>query len=378
MRDYVEIGRGREARRTYTLNDVAVVPTRRTRSSKDVDTSWNIDAYNFQIPLISHPTDALANPEFVIEMDRLGGMGVLNAEGLLGRHADVGAAINQVVASFERTNDASAAIAKLQELHAAPIDADLLGERIAQVRDSGATVAVRVSPQRAQEIAPIVMKAGAELLFIQGTTLSAEHISANSETLNLKEFISSLEVPVIVGGVTDYYSALHMMRTGAVGIIVGAGGSTNYVALGIESGLATAIADVAAARRDYLDETGGRYVHVIADGRIKNTGHVVTSIACGADAVILGAPLAAAKEAAGQGYYWPSVAGHPRFPRGTVERLQKPADCQPSLETIIHGPSTDPLGTQNFCGGLRRALAKCGYFDLKSFQKVELSVRTSG
>ncbi len=375
MRDYVEIGRGREARRTYTLDDVSVVPTRRTRSSKDVDTSWNIDAYNFSIPLISHPTDALANPEFVIEMDRLGGMGVLNAEGLLGRHADVAAAIAEVIASFEKTNDASSSIAKLQELHAAPIDHDLLGERIAQVRDSGATVAVRVSPQRAKEMAGVVTKAGAELLFIQGTTLSAEHISEQTEALNLKDFISSLDIPVVVGGVNDYYTSLHMMRTGAVGIIVGNGSSTNYQALGIESGLATAIADVSAARRDYLDETGGRYVHVIADGHIKHSGHVVTAIACGADAVILGAPLAAAQEAAGQGYYWPSVAGHPRFPRGTVEAPQVFKSGRPSLETIVHGPSTDPLGTQNFCGGLRRALAKCGYPDLKSFQKVELSVR---
>lgn len=373
MRDHVEIGIGREARRTYSLDDISVVSSRRTRSSKDVDTTWHIDAYKFDLPFMNHPSDALASPEFVIEMGKQGGLGVINAEGLWGRHADLDEAIAKVIAAYEE-GDQAAATRTLQELHAAPLDTELLSERIAQVRDSGEIVAVRVSPQNVREIAPIVIKAGADLLVIQGTLISAEHVNTGGEALNLKEFIGSLDVPVIAGGVNDYTTALHMMRTGAVGIIVGGGENTNSLALGMEISMATAIADVAAARRDYLDETGGRYVHIIADGSIENSGDVVKAIACGADAVVLGSPLARAEEAAGKGYFWPAVAAHPRFPRGVVTESVDLDEAAPSLEQILHGPSTMPWGVENFEGGLKRALAKCGYTDLKSFQKVSLHV----
>ena len=373
MRDHVEIGIGREARRTYSLDDISVVSSRRTRSSKDVDTTWHIDAYKFDLPFMNHPSDALASPEFVIEMGKQGGLGVINAEGLWGRHADLDEAIAKVIAAYEE-GDQAAATRTIQELHAAPLDTELLSERIAQVRDSGEIVAVRVSPQNVREIAPIVIKAGADLLVIQGTLISAEHVNTGGEALNLKEFIGSLDVPVIAGGVNDYTTALHMMRTGAVGIIVGGGENTNSLALGMEVSMATAIADVAAARRDYLDETGGRYVHIIADGSIENSGDVVKAIACGADAVVLGSPLARAKEAAGKGYFWPAVAAHPRFPRGVVTESVELDEQAPSLEQILHGPSTMPWGVENFEGGLKRALAKCGYTDLKSFQKVSLHV----
>lgn len=378
MRDYVEIGVGREARRTYSLEDISIVPSRRTRSSKDVDTTWHIDAYTFDIPVMSHPTDALASPEFVIEMHRQGGLGVINAEGLWGRHADLDAAVGRVVSAITDTDEfrgGAAAIAALQELHAAPVDDDLLADRIGEVRASGATVAVRVSPQRAREVAPKVIKAGAELLVIQGTMISAEHVAEGGEPLNLKEFIGSLEVPVVAGGVADYTTAMHLMRTGAAGVIVGGGANTNHLALGIEVPMATAIADVAAARREYLDETGGRYVHIIADGEIENSGDMAKAIACGADAVMLGTPLAPAAEAAGRGAFWPAVAAHPRFPRGIVEDVRPLLlDEAATLETILNGPSTDPFGYQNLVGGLRRAMAKCGYTDLKSFQKVGLAL----
>lgn len=384
MRNNVELGIGREARRSYSLNEIAIVPSRRTRSSKDVDTSWNIDAYSFNIPFMSHPSDALASPEFVMEMHRQGGLGVINAEGMWGRHADLDAVIAEVLnaavdeyGGYDFNN--AKAVAVLQKLHSAPINEDLLTERIAEVRASGATVAVRVSPQHARELAPLVIKAGTELLVIQGTLISAEHVAADGEPLNLKEFIGSLDVPVIAGGVTDYTTALHLMRTGAAGIIIGGGTSTTDLALGIDAPMATAIADAAAARRDYLDETGGRYVHLIADGEIETSGDVAKAIACGADAVMLGAPLAQASEAAAPGYYWPAVAGHPRFPRGVVEpapgRVYEEADQRPSLEVVLHGPSADAFGALNLVGGLRRAMAKCGYTDLKKFQKVQLAIR---
>ncbi|PRQ11562.1 GuaB3 family IMP dehydrogenase-related protein [Corynebacterium sp. 13CS0277] len=369
MREFVEIGMGRQARRGYNLDDVSIIPSRRTRSSKDVNTTWHIDAYTFDVPFVSHPTDALASPEFVIEMDRQGGMGVINAEGLWGRHADLDAALAQVreAAFAEDPNKV------LQDLHAAPLDEELLAERIAEVRASGATVAVRVSPQNARELAPVVIKAGAEILFIQGTIVSAEHVEPSGEALNLKEFVGSLDVPVIAGGVHDYHTALHLMRAGVAGVIVGGGDTTSPWALGIDTPMATAIADVAAARRDYLDETEGRYVHVLADGGILYSGDAVKAIACGADAVVLGAPLAAAQEAGGKGVYWNAVAAHPRFPRGTMAAYADDEELVP-LAVVLHGPSSDPTGTLNFVGGLKRAMAKCGFTELKKFQKADLAV----
>ena len=386
MREYAEIGIGREARRTFDLEQLSIVPQRRTRSSKDVDTTWHIDAYTFDIPFLSHPTDALATPEFIIEMGKQGGLGVINAEGLWGRHEDLEGALARI---YSQPGDNSI----IQELHAAPLDDALLTERISQVRDSGVTVAVRVSPQNAREMAPKVIAAGAELLFIQGTLVSAEHVATGGEPLNLKEFIGSLDVPVIAGGVTDYTTALHLMRTGAAGVIVGAGVTTNAETVGIDSAMATAIADAAAARRDYLDETGGRYVHIIADTEFENSGNIAKAFACGADSVALGPLLAQAREAGGKGWYWPATAGHPRFPRGFDQFSGADADLDvdfltagtpaeaaeesaaPSLETVLHGPSSEPFGRTNLVGALRRSMAKCGYTDLKSFQKVELAVR---
>lgn len=383
MRDYVEIGIGREARRAYDLGDVSIVPRRRTRSSKDVDTSWHIDAYTFGIPLVSHPTDALASPEFIIEMGKQGGLGVIDAEGLWGRHADLEGAVRKMVDSCEDPFDIDSAekyqeyidsgersVRTLQELHAAELDTDLLTERIAQVRDSGVTVAVRVSPQNARELAPVVIAAGAEILFIQGSIVSAEHVQQGGEPLNLKEFVGSLDVPVIAGGVYDYSTATHLMRAGVAGVIVGSGYSSTVV----QVPGATAIADVAAARRDYLDETGGRYVHVLADVPLWDADGIAIAVACGADAVMLGRTLAQASEAAAGGVYWEAQTAHPRFPRGDVHRDPGISATTP-LEAVLFGPSSEPYGSLNVIGGLKRIMAKCGYTDMKSFQKADLAVR---
>jgi IMP dehydrogenase len=376
MRDMVEIGMGRNARRTYELDDINIVPSRRTRSSKDVSTAWQLDAYRFEIPVVAHPTDALVSPSFAIEMGRLGGLGVLNGEGLIGRHADVEARIAEVVNAAEKEPEPSAAIRLLQHLHSAPIDLDLLGAAVARVRDAGVTTAVRVSPQNAQALAPTLIAAGIDLLVVQGTIVSAERVATDGEPLNLKTFISNLDVPVVAGGVLDHRTALHLMRTGAAGVIVGYGSTsgvtTSDEVLGISVPMATAIADAAAARREYLDETGGRYVHVIADGDIHTSGELAKAIACGADAVMLGTPLAAAAESMGDGWFWPSAAAHPSLPRGAL--LQVAVGDRPSLAQVLSGPSDDPFGSLNLVGGLRRSMAKAGYCDLKEFQKVELTV----
>ena len=380
MRDIVEIGVGRTARRTYELDDINIVPSRRTRSSKDVSTAWQLDAYRFEIPVVSHPTDALVSPGFAIELGRQGGLGVLNGEGLIGRHADVEDKILQVLRAAEKDDDPSTPVRLLQQLHAAPLNLELLGEAVSRVREAGVTTAVRVSPQNAQALTPTLLAAGIDLLVIQGTIISAERVvqgrDGSGEPLNLKTFISELDVPVVAGGVLDQRTALHLMRTGAAGVIVGygstAGVTTSDEVLGISVPMATAIADAAAARREYLDETGGRYVHVLADGDIYTSGDLAKAMACGADAVLLGTPLAAAAEALGGGWFWPSAAAHPSLPRGSL--VQVAEGERPTLEQVLHGPSDDPFGTLNLVGGLRRAMAKAGYCDLKEFQKVGLTV----
>lgn len=380
MRDMVEIGMGRTARRTYELSDINIVPSRRTRSSQDVSTSWQLDAYRFEVPVVSHPTDALVSPSFAIELGRLGGLGVLNGEGLIGRHADVEEKIASVISAAEKEDDPSASIRLLQQLHAAPLNPDLLGEAVTRVREAGVTTAVRVSPQNARALTPTLLQAGIDLLFIQGTIISAERVvqghDDHGEPLNLKTFISELDVPVVAGGVLDHRTALHLMRTGAAGVIVGygstAGVTTSDEVLGISVPMATAIADAAAARREYLDETGGRYVHVLADGDIHTSGDLARAIACGADAVVLGTPLAAAQEAFGGGWYWPAAAAHPSLPRGAL--LQVALGERPTLGQVLNGPSDDPFGVLNLVGGLRRSMAKAGYCDLKEFQKVGLTV----
>lgn len=372
----VEIGMGRNARRTYELQDINIVPSRRTRSSQDISTSWQLDAYRFEIPVLAHPTDALVSPRFAIEMGRLGGLGVLNGEGLIGRHADVEEQIARVLEAAEQDDDPSVPVRLLQQLHAAPLNPELLGQAVTRVRDAGVTTAVRVSPQNARALTPVLVSAGIDLLVIQGTIISAERVASDGEPLNLKTFISELDVPVVAGGVADHRTALHLMRTGAAGVIVGygstAGVTTSDEVLGISVPMATAIADAAAARREYLDETGGRYVHVLADGDIHTSGEFAKAIACGADAVLLGTPLAVAAEALGGGWYWPSAAAHPSLPRGAL--LQVAAGERPSLNEVLNGPSDDPFGSLNLVGGLRRSMAKAGYCDLKEFQKVGLTV----
>jgi IMP dehydrogenase len=369
VRDVVEIGLGKSAQRGYHLSDIAIVPSRRTRDVDDVSTTWQLDAYQFKIPCVAHPSDATMSPESAVALGRLGGLGTLNVEGLWCRHDDP----TKILESLSTVDaDDLAATRRLQEAYAEPIRPELITERVRAMREAGVTVAVRVSPQHTLSLAPVILDAGVDILVIQGTIVSAEHVSTGDEPLNLKEFIADLDLPVIVGGCTDYKTALHLMRTGAAGVIVGVGAdawSTTDAVLGIRVPMATAIADAAAARRDYLDETGGRYVHLVADGDIVTSGDIAKALGCGADAVMLGAPLARCAQAPAGGAWWHSAASHPKLPRGSYARATAPLG---PLETVLFGPSEDARGGMNLFGGLRRAMAKCGYRDLKEFQKVGL------
>jgi IMP dehydrogenase len=373
MPETVEIGLGRDARRGYHLDDVALVPTRRTRGSAVVSTSWQIDAHTFELPLMAAPSDAVVSPATAAEIERLGGLAVLNGEGLWTRYEDPGGPLAEIA------DPAGCSTETLQRIYAQPVSAELLGRRIGELHEAGVRVAVRLSPQHTVTLAPAAVKA-VDLLVIQGTVISAEHVVSGrgtDEALNLKTFIAELDVPVVVGGVSNYQTALHLMRTGAAGVIVGYGahsGSTTHSALGIDVPMATAIADAAAARRAYLDETGGRYVHLIAYGDIRTGGDIAKALVCGADAVMLGEPLAGAAEAPGGGRYWDPTASHPSIPRSALVDLGFDGSDRPSLTELLVGPTADPSGERNLFGAVRRVMGKCGYSSVKEFQKAELIV----
>ena len=364
----INIGKAKAGRSGFAFDDVAVVPTRRTRGPEDVSTSWSIDAYKFDLPIIAAPMDSAMSPATAIALGRMGGLGVLDLEGLWTRYEDPTQQLAEIANA--EPEDATAV---LQRVYSKPIQPELITARLMEIREAGVTVAGSLSPQRTAEFSDIVLKAGVDMFVIRGTTVSAEHVAKNSEPLNLKEFIYELDVPVIVGGAATYTAALHLMRTGAAGVLVGFGGgaaSATEKVLGIHAPMATAVADVAAARRDYLDESGGRYVHVIADGGLGTSGDIVKAVACGADAVMLGTVLARAAEAPGRGWHWGPEAVNPSLPRG--ERVW--VGSHAPLENILLGPAASADGTANIMGALKRSMATTGYVELKEFQRVDLVV----
>ncbi|MFH1104928.1 MAG: GuaB3 family IMP dehydrogenase-related protein [Actinomycetota bacterium] len=363
----IDIGIGKTGRRAWALDDIAIVPSRRTRDPDDIDLSWEIDAYRFELPLLASAMDSAVSPATAIEIGRLGGVGVLNLEGLWTRYADPEPYLEEIAGL-----PADKATPRMQEIYAQPIDPDLIIQRIAELRKAGITTAASLTPQRVAAFAPLTVKAGLDLLVIQGTVVSAEHVSTRTEPLNLKEFIARFDLPVIVGGCASFSTALHLMRTGAVGILVGVGpgaACTTRGVLGVGVPQATAIADAAGARIRYLDETG-RYVHVIADGGMRTGGDIAKAIACGADAVMLGSPIAAAIEAPGRGYHWGMAAFHPSLPRGARVQVGELG----TLREILLGPAHDNDGRRNLFGALRVSMATTGYADLKEFQKAEVMV----
>ena len=316
--------------------------------------------------------DSVVSPASARLIAEQGGLPVLDLEGLWARYDDPEPLLDEIA-----TLPAAKATARMQKIYEEPIKAELISGRLQELRATGAPVAGALSPQRTQEFWRTVVDAGVDLFVIRGTTVSAEHVSSQAEPLNLKRFIYELDVPVLVGGVATYTAALHLMRTGAAGVLVGFGGgaaSTTRRSLGIHVPMATAIADVAGARRDYLDESGGRYVHVIADGGVGRSGLLINAIACGADAVMLGTILARAEEAPGRGFHWGAEAYHPHLPRG--ERVE--VGTVGSIAEVMNGPSARADGTTNMVGALRRAMATTGYSDVKEFQRIQTVVSPYG
>ncbi len=363
----IEIGRGKKARRAYGFDDVAIVPSRRTRDPEDVDISWTLGPYRFELPLLASALDGVVSPETAGVIGKLGGLAVLNLEGIFCRYEDVDEQLERIAELPPEL-----ATREMQEIYREPVKPELIAQRIREIKEQGVVVAASLTPQRVRGHYEIALEAGLDIMVIQGTVVSAEHVSTVAEPLNLKEFIREMPVPVVVGGCASYHTGLHLMRTGAAGVLVGVGPGaicTTRGVLGIGVPQATAIADVAAARSQHMLETGD-YVRVIADGGMKNGGDIAKAIACGADAVMLGSALARATEAPGRGYNWGMATFHPTLPRGTRVKTVQNA----SLEEILLGPARENDGMFNLMGALRTSMATCGYRDIAEFNRAELMV----
>ncbi|OUV78624.1 MAG: inosine 5-monophosphate dehydrogenase [Acidimicrobiaceae bacterium TMED130] len=363
----VEVGLGKSGRRAYGFDDIAIVPSRRTRDPEDVNIKWEIDAFSFDLPLMASAMDGVVSPSTAIEIGRLGGVGVLNLEGLWTRYEDPSKAFDEIAQL-----PSGQATARMQELYSEPIKPDLITARIAEINNAGVISCASITPQRTEKYAEEILQSELDVLVIQGTVVTAEHVSKTKDPLNLKTFVRDFPIPTIVGGCASYEAALHLMRTGAAGILVGVGpghACTTRGVLGIGVPQATAIADARAARTRHLDETGV-YVHVIADGGMATGGDIAKAIVCGADAVMVGSPLAAATEAPGQGFHWGMATFHPTLPRGT--RVE--TTTRGTLKEILLGPATQNDGRLNLFGGLRNSMSTCGYQTLKEFQKAEIMV----
>ncbi len=366
----IEIGIYKSGRQAYSFDDIAIVPSRRTRDPEDVDISWEVDAFRFDLPLMAAAMDGVVSPKTAIEIGRLGGLAVLNLEGLWTRYEDPDALFEEI----SHLEDEKATV-RMQQMYLEPIKPELVTQRIREIKAAGVVSAASVTPQRTTELAPAILAGELDMLVIQGTVVSAEHVSKTVEPLNLKQFIREFDLPVIVGGCASYPAALHLMRTGAVGVLVGVGpgnACTTRGVLGIGVPQATAIADVAGARMRHLDETGV-YVHVIADGGMSRGGDIAKAIACGADAVMLGSPLTSAQEAPCPGFHWGMATFHPTLPRGARVRTT----MRGSMQEILLGPAHENDGRMNLFGALRTSMATCGYQSVKEFQKAEVMIAPS-
>jgi IMP dehydrogenase len=370
----IEIGRGKSARRAYGFDDIAIVPSRRTRDPRDINTTWEFSFrgrdFSFPIPVLGSAMDGVVDPAFAITMGKLGGLAVLNLEGIQTRFEDAGTQLDKI-AGFEKHE----ATARMQEIYTEGVKPDLVEQRVREIKAGGVLAAASLTPQNVERFIEPAMAGGLDILIIQGTVVSAEHVSSYDKPLDLNAFIRDIDVPVIVGGCCSYQGALHLMRTGAVGVLVGVGpghACTSRRVLGIGVPQATAIADAAAARIRHLDETG-TYCHVIADGGMRTGGDLAKAIVVGADAVMIGSPLSSASEAPGRGFHWGMATFHPELPRGTRVR----AGVKGTLEEILMGPAHENDGTLNLIGGLRTSMATCGYENLKAFQKAEVMVAPS-
>lgn len=359
--------RFKEIRRAYSFDEIALVPGEVTINPEQVDIEFELGDLTFSLPVLAAAMDAVVDPSLAILLDKLGGLAVLNLEGIQTRYENPNEVLTEIIqaASSEVT-------LLLQKVYSQPIKENLIAERIQQIKRAGAICAASVTPANTKRFSTIAVEAGIDILIIQSTVTTARHISKSPRGLIFSELCRATPVPIIVGNCVNYDTALQLMRAGIAGILVGIGPGatcTTREVLGIGVPQVTATMDCAAAREEYFRESG-RYVAVITDGGIRTGGDLCKAFASGADAVMLGAILAQADEAPGKGYHWGMSSPHPSLPRGTRIKVGTAAH----LEQIFFGPTSVSDGTQNLIGALRAAMGICGAANLKEMHRVKMMV----
>ncbi|MHC5727070.1 MAG: GuaB3 family IMP dehydrogenase-related protein [Nostoc sp.] len=367
----IQLGRGKTARRAYGIDEIALVPGNRTLDPSLAETKWRIGNIEREIPIIASAMDGVVDVRMAVRLSQLGALGVLNLEGIQTRYADPEPILDRI-ASVGKDEF----VALMQELYAEPIKPELIELRIQQIKQQGGIAAVSATPAGASKYGEAVAKAGADLFFIQATVVSTAHLSPESLVpLDLAEFCRSMPIPVVLGNCVTYEVTLNLLKAGAAGVLVGIGpgaACTSRGVLGVGVPQATAIADCAAARDDYYNETGN-YIPIIADGGLITGGDICKCIACGADGVMIGSPFARAAEAPGRGYHWGMATPSPVLPRGTRIRVGTTG----SLEQILIGPAGLDDGTHNLLGALKTSMGTLGVKNIKEMQQVEIVIAPS-
>ena len=367
----IQIGRGKIARRAYGIDEIALVPGTRTLDPSLADTHWRIGTIEREIPIIASAMDGVVDVRMAVLLSQLGALGVLNLEGIQTRYEDPEPILERIVAA-----SGTEFVQLMQQLYAEPVKLSLIEQRLQEIHQQGGITAVSCTPAGAVKYGPVVAKAGAELFFVQATVVSTSHLSPQSVTpLDLAQFCREMPMPVVLGNCVTYEVALNLMKAGAAGVLVGIGpgaACTSRGVLGVGVPQATAIADCAAARDEYHQETGN-YVPVIADGGLITGGDICKCIACGADGVMMGSPFAKAKEAPGRGYHWGMATPSPVLPRGTRIRVGTTG----TSEQILRGPAQLDDGTHNFLGALKTSMGTVGAKDIKEMQQVEVAIAPS-
>lgn len=367
----IQIGKGKSARRAYGIDEIALVPGQRTLDPALADTRWTIGGIERQIPIIASAMDGVVDVKMAVALSQMGALGVLNLEGVQTRYADPEPILDRIAAV-----DKTEFVPLMQELYAEPVKAELIERRIQEIKQQGGIAAVSATPVGAAKYGAAVAKAGADLFFIQATVVSTAHLSPESITpLDLASFCQEMPMPVILGNCVTYEVTLNLMKAGAAAVLVGIGpgaACTSRGVLGVGLPQATAVADCAAAREDYYQETG-RYVPVIADGGLITGGDICKCLACGADGVMIGSPFARAQEAPGRGYHWGMATPSPVLPRGTRIRVGTTG----TLNQILRGPAQLDDGTHNLLGALQTSMGTLGAKNIREMQQVEVVIAPS-
>ncbi len=374
------IGRNRKARVTYGFDEIALVPGRVTINPNEVDTTWRLarggeTPLEFKIPILASAMDGVVDVRFAIAMGKLGGLAVLNLEGVQTRYKNPQEVLQKIVDA-----DKSQVTALLQKIYTEPVQEDLIAARIREIKDSGVPAAVSSIPQRAEHFGAIAQEAGADIFVVQSTVSTVRHISSEYKSLELAKFCSDMRIPVIVGNTVGFDATYEIMECGPAAVLIGVGpgaACTSRGVLGLGVPQVTATVDCAAARDAYFKKTA-RYVSIITDGGMSKGGDVCKAFACGADAVMVGSAFARAHEAPGHGYHWGMATPHANLPRGTRIKV----GATGSLKQILFGPAEVDDGSQNLVGAITTCMGNVGASSLPEFQQTEIiiapSIRTEG